>query len=159
MITVLYIAAGVITAVGSIFFAWRNREFRKFLAGAFFVSSGVLFYLYLADVSVHRADCRTRKLQRSASQYDDLARLPPTQSRSGSRRRTIAVGDWRRASARCSRGVVPPVCDARFVGLILAVFIGATDRRQERVCRAQRLKAKIDAIATSAGGRDRMPRV
>jgi len=52
MITVLYIAAGVIAAVGSIFFAWRNREFRKFLAGAFFVSSGVLFYLYLADVSV-----------------------------------------------------------------------------------------------------------
>ena len=33
-------------------FAWRNREFLKFLAGAFFVSSGVLFYLYLADVSV-----------------------------------------------------------------------------------------------------------
>jgi hypothetical protein len=52
MITVLYIAAGVIAAVGSIFFAWRNREFCKFLAGAFFVSSGVLFYLYLADVSV-----------------------------------------------------------------------------------------------------------
>ena len=52
MITVLYIAAGVIAAVGSIVFAWRNREFRKFLAGAFFVSSGVLFYLYLADVSV-----------------------------------------------------------------------------------------------------------
>ena len=32
--------------------AWRNRDFRKFLAGAFFVSSGILFYLYLADVSV-----------------------------------------------------------------------------------------------------------
>jgi hypothetical protein len=32
--------------------AWQNREFRKFLAGAFFVSSGILFYLYLADVSV-----------------------------------------------------------------------------------------------------------
>ena len=53
-------------------------------------------------------------------------RLPRTQSCSGCRRRTIAAGDWRRASARCSRGVVPPVCDARFVGLILAVFIGAT---------------------------------
>jgi hypothetical protein len=26
-------AAGVIAAVGSIYFAWRNREFRKFLAG------------------------------------------------------------------------------------------------------------------------------
>jgi len=48
----LYIAAAVIDAVGSLYFAWRYREFRKFLAGAFFVSSGILFYLYLADVSV-----------------------------------------------------------------------------------------------------------
>jgi hypothetical protein len=39
-------------AVGSLGFAWRNRGFRKFLAGAFSVSSGILFYLYLADVSV-----------------------------------------------------------------------------------------------------------
>jgi hypothetical protein len=30
----------------------RSRDFRKFLAGAFFVSTGVLFYLYLADVSI-----------------------------------------------------------------------------------------------------------
>src|SRR5258708_21939212 len=46
------VAAAVIMAVGSLYFAWRNRDFRKFLAGAFFVSSGILFYLYLADVSV-----------------------------------------------------------------------------------------------------------
>ena len=52
MIIVLYIAAAVIMAVGSIYFALRSRDFRKFLAGAFFVSSGVLFYLYLADVSI-----------------------------------------------------------------------------------------------------------
>jgi len=39
-------------AVGSLYFAWRNRDCRKFLAGAFFVSSDILFYLYLADVSV-----------------------------------------------------------------------------------------------------------
>ena len=52
MIIVLYIATAVIMAVGSLYFALRNRDFRKFLAGAFFVSSGVLFYLYLADVSV-----------------------------------------------------------------------------------------------------------
>ena len=52
MILALYIAAAVIMAVGSIYFAWQNRNFRKFLAGAFFVSSGILFYLYLADVSV-----------------------------------------------------------------------------------------------------------
>jgi hypothetical protein len=29
-----------------------SREFRKFLAGAFFVSAGIQFYLYLAKVSV-----------------------------------------------------------------------------------------------------------
>jgi hypothetical protein len=52
MILALYIAAAVMMAVGSLHFAWRNRNFRKFLAGAFFVSSGILFYLYLADVSV-----------------------------------------------------------------------------------------------------------
>ena len=52
MIIAFYIIVGVIMAVGSIYFAWQSRDFRKFLAGAFFVSSGILFYLYLADVSV-----------------------------------------------------------------------------------------------------------
>jgi hypothetical protein len=52
MIIALYAAAGVIMAGGSIYLAWRYRDARKFLAGAFFVSSGILFYLYLADVSV-----------------------------------------------------------------------------------------------------------
>ena len=52
MIVGFYIAAGVIDAVASLYFAWRYREFRRFLAGAFFVSSGILFYLYLAKVSV-----------------------------------------------------------------------------------------------------------
>src|SRR5262252_4226044 len=52
MIVALYMAAAVIMAVGSLYFALRSRDFRKFLAGAFFVSSGILFYLYLADVSV-----------------------------------------------------------------------------------------------------------
>jgi hypothetical protein len=52
MILALYIAAAVIMAAGNLYFARRNRNFRKFLAGAFFVSSGTLFYLYLADVSV-----------------------------------------------------------------------------------------------------------
>jgi hypothetical protein len=52
MIIALYITAAVIMAVGSLYFAWRKRDYRKFLAGAFFVSSGTLFYFYLADVSV-----------------------------------------------------------------------------------------------------------
>ena len=52
MIVALYIAAAAVMAAGSLYFAWRSSDFRKFLAGAFFVSSGILFYLYLADVSV-----------------------------------------------------------------------------------------------------------
>jgi hypothetical protein len=52
MIIALYIVAGLVMAVGSLYLAWHSRDFRKFLAGAFFVSSGILFYLYLAEVSV-----------------------------------------------------------------------------------------------------------
>ena len=52
MIFMAYVAAGVVLAVASLYFAWRSRDFRKFLAGAFFVNSEILFYLYLANVSV-----------------------------------------------------------------------------------------------------------
>ena len=52
MTIALYVVAAVIFGVGSLYFALRNRDFRKFLAGAFFISSGILFYFYLADVSV-----------------------------------------------------------------------------------------------------------
>jgi hypothetical protein len=52
MIIALYIAAAATMGAGSLYFAWWSRDFRKFLTGAFFVSSGILFYLYLADVSV-----------------------------------------------------------------------------------------------------------
>ena len=55
--------------------------------------------------------------------------------------------------------LVPPIRDARFVDLNLAVFMCNAARRQERVCRAQRPAAKIDAIATSAGDRDRTSRI
>src|SRR5260221_1784431 len=55
--------------------------------------------------------------------------------------------------------MVPPTRDARFVDLNLAVFMCNSGRRQERVCRAQRPAAKIDAIATSACDRDRTPGV
>ena len=52
MILMAYVAVGIVASVASLYFAWRSRDFRKLLAGAFFVSSGILFYLYLADVSV-----------------------------------------------------------------------------------------------------------
>jgi hypothetical protein len=44
--------AWIFLGLPTLYFAWRSREFRKFLAGAFFVSAGILFYLYLANVSV-----------------------------------------------------------------------------------------------------------
>jgi hypothetical protein len=47
MIIALYIAAAVIMAVRSLYFAWRNRGFRK-LWQARSSSSGTLFYFYLA---------------------------------------------------------------------------------------------------------------
>ena len=51
MVAVL-ITAIVVWGALTIYFAYRSRGFRKFLAGAFFVSAGIQFYLYLAGVSV-----------------------------------------------------------------------------------------------------------
>ncbi len=51
MIAALLIAL-IVLGLPTLYFAWRSREFRKFLAGAFFVSAGIQFYLYLADVPV-----------------------------------------------------------------------------------------------------------
>ena len=48
----LALIAIVLFGLPTLYFAWRSREFRKFLAGAFFVSAGIQFYLYLAKVSV-----------------------------------------------------------------------------------------------------------
>ena len=47
-----YAIAGILMAAGSLYLAWRSIDVRKFLAGAFFVSSGILAYLSVADVSV-----------------------------------------------------------------------------------------------------------
>jgi hypothetical protein len=51
MIPVL-IAAAVIFGLPTLYFAVRSREFRKFLAGAFFVSAGTQLYFYLENISV-----------------------------------------------------------------------------------------------------------
>ena len=52
MIVTLYaVAAGVLA--GAVFYlAWWYTDARKFLAGAFFMSSVILLYHYLADVPV-----------------------------------------------------------------------------------------------------------
>jgi uncharacterized protein (DUF486 family) len=52
MTVAILIAAIVAWGGATLYFAVRYREFRKFLAGAFFVSGGIQFYLYLANVSV-----------------------------------------------------------------------------------------------------------
>jgi fucose permease len=49
---VVVISLAIVVVGATIYFAWKSRDFRKFLAGAFFVSAGIQFYLYLADVSV-----------------------------------------------------------------------------------------------------------
>jgi hypothetical protein len=51
MIAALFVAL-VALGLPTLYFAWLSREFRKFLTGAFFVSAGIQFYLYLAKVSV-----------------------------------------------------------------------------------------------------------
>jgi hypothetical protein len=48
----ILIAAIVILGAVTIYFAGRSRDFRKFLAGAFFVSAGIQLYLFIAGVSV-----------------------------------------------------------------------------------------------------------
>jgi hypothetical protein len=45
-------ALAIIVALATIYFAVKSVDFRKFLAGAFFVSAGVQLYLYIAGVSV-----------------------------------------------------------------------------------------------------------
>ena len=46
------LAAAVVWGLLTIYLAYRFREFRKFLAGAFFVSWGTQLYLNFANVSV-----------------------------------------------------------------------------------------------------------
>jgi uncharacterized protein (DUF486 family) len=51
MIPVL-VAALILVGLPALYYAIRSRDFCKFLAGAFFVSGGVQFYFYIANVSV-----------------------------------------------------------------------------------------------------------
>jgi hypothetical protein len=51
MIPIL-ITAIIIIGLPTIYLAVRYREFRKFLAGAFFVSAGMQFYFYITNVSI-----------------------------------------------------------------------------------------------------------
>jgi hypothetical protein len=48
----ILLTALVVFGLPTLYFAYRSREFRKFLAGAFFVSAGVQFYLYAANIAV-----------------------------------------------------------------------------------------------------------
>jgi len=48
----IYLLPGIIAIIFTIYFVIKSKEFLKFLSGAFFVSGGVLFYLYLANITV-----------------------------------------------------------------------------------------------------------
>jgi hypothetical protein len=51
MITVLIVAVIIFGPI-ALYFAVKSREFRKFLAGAFFVSFGFQFYFWLTNVTI-----------------------------------------------------------------------------------------------------------
>jgi len=46
------VAAIILIGLPTLYVAVRYREYRKFLAGAFFVSSGMQFYFYLARIPI-----------------------------------------------------------------------------------------------------------
>jgi hypothetical protein len=46
------VIAIIVLGLPTLYFAIRSREFRKFLAGAFFLSAGMQFYFYIAKVSI-----------------------------------------------------------------------------------------------------------
>ena len=48
----VYLVVVVAVICGTGFLVYRSQDFRKFLAGAFFVSSGVLGYLYFTRTPV-----------------------------------------------------------------------------------------------------------
>ena len=46
------VAAIIVIGLPTLYVTVRYREYRKFLAGAFFVSSGMQFYVYLAQIPI-----------------------------------------------------------------------------------------------------------
>src|SRR6266446_6385128 len=60
-------------------------------------------------------------MQHSTGQHDDLALVPRARPREGCRPRTTTSRHRRHSPPRCSCRVVPPIRDARFVDLNLAV--------------------------------------
>lgn len=46
------VVAIIVVGLPTLYLAVRYREYRKFLAGAFFVSSGMQFYFYLAKIPI-----------------------------------------------------------------------------------------------------------
>ena len=46
------VTAIILIGLPTLYVAVRYREYRKFLAGAFFVSSGMQFYFYLAKIPI-----------------------------------------------------------------------------------------------------------
>jgi uncharacterized protein (DUF486 family) len=51
---VIYVLGAAVLLLGlpTIYLAFRYREYRKFLAGAFFVSWGIQLYFYFAKVTI-----------------------------------------------------------------------------------------------------------
>ena len=61
------LVAGIVWGLPTIYLAYRFREYRKFLGGAFFVSWGNLLYLYFGNVSLRSWARTSSSFQRAAA--------------------------------------------------------------------------------------------
>ena len=100
------VAAIVIIGLPTIYIAVRFREYRKFLAGAFFVSSGMQIYFYLAKIPIPlmRDECNSiartqwRAWDDTLCAFLDLSLfrlvLPPQSPRRLRRSAISFISDW-----------------------------------------------------------------
>ena len=70
------VVAIIVVGLPTLYLAVRYREYRKFLAGAFFVSSGMQFYFYLAKIPIPLIWTSTvQSPELSAARHDPLRAL------------------------------------------------------------------------------------
>jgi hypothetical protein len=92
----VYLVTGIVWAALSLYWAIRFREYRKFLAGAFFVSWGVQLYFYFMKVS---GGLRGGGLRLGA----DVGN-PPTASTLGKRFPTVGIAAQSRTLSPATSG-------------------------------------------------------
>jgi ADP-ribose diphosphatase len=92
MIIVAYIAAAVIMAVGSIYFAWRNRDFRNFSPVR---SSCPRAFCFISILPSHDGDLLMIEGMRDTTGPDSCFELPSGTIEAGERAEDAAIRELR----------------------------------------------------------------